>query len=48
LIQGPIVPEPVLEIPGVNTPGASQWAINAITTMELAREFVPGPAAPRV
>ncbi len=48
LIKGPIVPEPVLEIPGINTPGASQWALNAITTMELAREFVPGPAASRV
>ena len=39
LIEGPIVPEPVEEIPGANTPGTSQWALNAITTMELIRQF---------
>jgi hypothetical protein len=39
LIEGPTVPEPVREIPGFNTPGASQWALNVITTMELVREF---------
>jgi hypothetical protein len=38
-IVGPVVPEPVQEIPGVNTPGVSQWALNVMTTMQLAREF---------
>jgi hypothetical protein len=38
-IVGPAVPEPVQEIPGVNTPGVSQWALNVMTTMQLAREF---------
>ena len=39
IIKGPEVAEPVGEIPGVNTPGVSQWTINVLTVMELAREF---------
>jgi hypothetical protein len=38
-VDGPVVPEPVREIPGIDTPGSSQWALNVITTMELARRF---------
>ena len=43
VIEPPIVPEPVEEHPGINTPGAAQWAINVITTMQLAKEFSPEP-----
>jgi hypothetical protein len=48
VIEGPSVPEPVMETPGHNsftpaiaTPEASQWAINIITTTELMRQFRP-------
>ncbi len=43
-IQGPLVPEPVQECIGVNTPGTSQWAINVITTMEYVKRFNTAPA----
>lgn len=43
LIEGSVVPEPVREIHGVNTPGVAQWAINIITTMEWARQFTSHP-----
>ena len=45
LIEGPVVPEPVEEVPGVNTPGVSQWAINVITTAQLLQDFAGGPTA---
>ena len=38
-LVGPEVPEPVEELTHVDTPGVSQWAINLLTVMELAREF---------
>jgi hypothetical protein len=38
-IKPPTVPELVTERAGINTPGVSQWAINAITTMQFAKEF---------
>ncbi len=46
-LEGSDVAEPVEEIKSVNTPGTSQWALNIITTMELARDFYvePKPAA---
>jgi hypothetical protein len=43
IVQGPDVPEPVQEIPGVNTPDAAQWAINVITTTELVRRVEAAP-----
>jgi len=39
LIAPPAVPEPIEERAGINTPGISQWALNVITTMQLAQEF---------
>ena len=42
LIEGPVVPEPVEEVLGVNTPGVSQWAINVITTQQLIHDFDAG------
>ena len=45
LIEGPVVPEPVEEVPGVNTPGVSQWAINVLTTAQLLQDFTDGSVA---
>jgi hypothetical protein len=41
VIEGPIVPERVEEMGTgkIDTPGTSQWALNAITTTELAKRF---------
>ncbi len=41
-LVGPLVPEPVEEVAGVNTPGVAQWAINVITTEELVHQFDSG------
>ena len=44
LINDSSVLEPVQEVPGgVDTPGTSQWALNIITTTELARRFYEPP-----
>ena len=38
VIRGPEVAEPVQELSKPDTPGVSQWAINILTTMELAHQ----------
>ena len=45
LINDSRVLEPAQEVPGggVDTPGTSQWALNIITTTELARRFYEPP-----
>ena len=45
-IEGPEAPEPVLEIPHVDTPGTAQWALNILVTTEVARDFYTPPASP--
>jgi hypothetical protein len=44
LVESDDVAEPVEEVPGVNTPGTAQWALNIIETMELARDYYVDPA----
>jgi len=44
LINDSSVPYPVQEIPILDTPGTSQWALNIIVTMELARDYYVPPA----
>ena len=41
VIEGPVVPERVVETANgkLDTPGVSQWALNLLTTTELARRF---------
>ena len=39
VIQAPLVPRPVQEVPVIATPDVSQWAINLITTTELLRRY---------
>ncbi len=40
-LTGPEVAEPVAELSPLDTPGTAQWALNVITTLQLAREFAP-------